>query len=621
MKRFILFIVSTCICLASFVTAFAQQEDVFYSIRKNDSYLVAIDTFGTVTPIGPLGVSVTSYTSISLDFDRCGNLYGIINGNLYTFNTTSGLATKVDTLSGLPNGQFLHSLSFNGSNEAFLMNEIVGQPWGHLYRLNANTAAAQLINSSTNAEEITAIEFDGTGNLWASETRNDVMFKLSTTTGYVVTAGYALNTAPERVKDLDFMINSNQMWVLSDEITEMHVRLVDFTDGTSLLKFALPGTYYGLASFSNTTLPAVPTITVTGSSTLCPTETVTLTSSSATNYVWSDGATTQSIVVSNAGNYFLNTSDLYGCTSKNSDTIIVTQSLITTQSIVHSICAGNSFEGYTNTGVYIDTFIGANGCDSIRTLNLTVLSNIRDTINKNICTGSSFEGYSVTGIHIDTFSAANSCDSIRVLNLTVNPFISSTVFDTICNGQFIEGYGQSGIYLDTFAVSGGCDSIRTLNLLVVTPTKPTITKAGSTLSVPDAFQSYQWYADGAPLNNANSYTFSVQSNASYYVSVENANGCTTTSDTLSVNISGVNEISANLIKVYPNPAKGKVLVEVPLEGQNKIQLFNINGSDMAIDVQKNGAEYSFTVSTFPPGIYVLRVSNQTASVSIKLFVL
>jgi len=44
----------------------------------------------------------------------------------------------------------------------------------------------------------------------------------------------------------------------------------------------------------------------------------------------------------------------------------------TTSTINTTICQGQSYLGYDTTGTYIDTLINATGCDSIRTLNLTV---------------------------------------------------------------------------------------------------------------------------------------------------------------------------------------------------------------------------------------------------------
>ncbi|MGB3073845.1 MAG: hypothetical protein WBB36_00915, partial [Chitinophagales bacterium] len=58
-----------------------------------------------------------------------------------------------------------------------------------------------------------------------------------------------------------------------------------------------------------------------------------------------------------------------------------------------TICEGDQYEGYTEQGIYVDYFINVAGCDSIRTLNLTVQSGNNSVVNKNICHGGSFEGY------------------------------------------------------------------------------------------------------------------------------------------------------------------------------------------------------------------------------------
>lgn len=131
-----------------------------------------------------------------------------------------------------------------------------------------------------------------------------------------------------------------------------------------------------------------------------------------------------------------------------------------------SLCFGGTYAGYGNNGVYVDTYTAINGCDSIRTLTLTVLpaNNTSETIS--ICQGDTLYGYYTSGMFTDTFTAANGCDSIRTLMLTVKPHVFTTIDTTVCFGETVLGYNTTGTYQDTFTAANGCDSIVSLNLTV-----------------------------------------------------------------------------------------------------------------------------------------------------------
>lgn len=68
----------------------------------------------------------------------------------------------------------------------------------------------------------------------------------------------------------------------------------------------------------------------------------------------------------------------------------------------------------------------ANGCDSTVTTTVTLLPGAVSQIQQTICAGQSYEGYTQSGIYADTFPAANGCDSIRILQLTVLPLPAAT---------------------------------------------------------------------------------------------------------------------------------------------------------------------------------------------------
>jgi gliding motility-associated-like protein len=107
--------------------------------------------------------------------------------------------------------------------------------------------------------------------------------------------------------------------------------------------------------------------------------------------------------------------------------------------ITQSICQGQSYLGHTSSGTYTDTFVTASGCDSVRTLLLTVKPNAGTTISQSICQGQSFEGYSAAGTYKDTFPASNGCDSIRTLLLTVlnNPQPNLGPDRSFCTGDTV----------------------------------------------------------------------------------------------------------------------------------------------------------------------------------------
>lgn len=70
-------------------------------------------------------------------------------------------------------------------------------------------------------------------------------------------------------------------------------------------------------------ITTIPKITITGNSTFCNGDKVTLTSTESGSYLWSNGSTTQSIQVSKAGTYSVSVTNQKCTTSLNSSTISV----------------------------------------------------------------------------------------------------------------------------------------------------------------------------------------------------------------------------------------------------------------------------------------------------------
>lgn len=162
----------------------------------------------------------------------------------------------------------------------------------------------------------------------------------------------------------------------------------------------------------------------------------------------------------------------------------------TTSTLDTVICSGQTFEYYdvstTTAGQY--TAIGQNwfGCDSIITVNLTVLPEIPKTINASICQGDTYTDYGFnlteSGSASTVISGNGDCDTLLTVMLNVLDPVEGSFPQTICAGQSYTDFGLdvnvSGLYpVDTIPASTGCDSIVSVDLTVLDPLSSNISES------------------------------------------------------------------------------------------------------------------------------------------------
>ena len=136
----------------------------------------------------------------------------------------------------------------------------------------------------------------------------------------------------------------------------------------------------------------------------------------------------------------------------------------------------NTFSGLA-AGSYSITVIDAMGDNGSITANIVVAGIITSsTINSSICSNQlpyhfgSIDIFS-GGTYTDTLTNMTGCDSIVTLNLSIIPQQNSSTNIAICASQVPytwngQNYSSSGIYTKTLVGSSGCDSIATLILTI-----------------------------------------------------------------------------------------------------------------------------------------------------------
>ena len=152
---------------------------------------------------------------------------------------------------------------------------------------------------------------------------------------------------------------------------------------------------------------------------------------------WNNGLNTSSIVASSPGIYSAVATNVNGCTQ--TDSMIISQLPSIFSVLVDSVCSGSSynFNGQLllQAGTYTDTLQSILGCDSIVSLNLSLVTIPSSTTNAEICFGStySFNGLSVTqaGTYSVQLTSQFGCDSTAILNLIVHPLPVINVQDTL----------------------------------------------------------------------------------------------------------------------------------------------------------------------------------------------
>jgi hypothetical protein len=301
------------------------------------------------------------------------------------------------------------------------------------------------------------------------------------------------------------------------------------------------------ATSSSTAVTANPlpsaTISASGPTTFCAGGSVTLTASSGSSYLWSTGATTQSIVVTSSGSYSVTVTNASGCSAASSATAVTVNALPSaaiTASGPTTFCAGGSVTLTASAGA---SYLWSNGATA-QSVNVTASGSYSVTVtNASGCsTTSSATSVTVTPVPAATIAASGPTTFCAGGSVTLTASSGSSYLWS--NGATTPSIvaTSTGSYNVTVTNASGCSTTSAATAVTVnappsagiTASGPTtFCTGGSVTLTASAGASYLWS------NGATTASINVTSSGSYSVTVTNASGCTATSSATTVTVNAL----------------------------------------------------------------------------------
>jgi hypothetical protein len=257
------------------------------------------------------------------------------------------------------------------------------------------------------------------------------------------------------------------------------------------------------------------------------------------------------------------------------------------------------------------------GCDSIISIQLTILQNSSATITPTACntyTAPDGQVFTASGTYQATIANASGCDSIITVILDIDSSSASTISPIGCR-QYIAPngsiYTSSGTFTNTIPNAQGCDSVITVNLTIVN-VNTNISQNGSSLFSLAGGGTYQWLdcSNGmAPIPGATGQTYTTAVSGSFAVAVTRL-GCTDTSNCVNVTVVGLQDAGTSSVKIFPNPTNSAFFVEASEE--MNYSLFAVDGR--LLSTGKIVGTTRIDLDQWSSGMYLIRLRDAAGNV-------
>lgn len=230
---------------------------------------------------------------------------------------------------------------------------------------------------------------------------------------------------------------------------------------------------------------------------------------------------------------------------------------------------------FTNSGTFADTIPNLNGCDSLISINLTILQSSSETIN-------------ATGCQTYTSPAGNV-------------------------------YTTSGTFNEIIPNSVGCDSNLTIQLQL-TSLDLNVSNSGGVLISAATNVSYQWIECGVgPVAGATGATFAPTTTGDYAVIITDGT-CSDTSACETVTQVGIDESALTGINLSPNPGRDQFVLDLGHRMEAvEVSVHDINGREVFRRAYWSEEEI-MVQSKVAPGLYTVTVRAEGKIAHLKWIV-
>lgn len=301
-----------------------------------------------------------------------------------------------------------------------------------------------------------------------------------------------------------------------------------------------------------------PEIILEGDSSFCEGNSTTLIATEAESYIWSTGATTQNITITEPGLYNVNIIDSNGCSG-------------------------------TSNNLYIDVF-PLPEVYSITSFDLTICQGETTTLQVDYDEISSLQwqkdGINITGAVNPTLTASQKGNYTCLVYNLCGVVVSPSVFLNVVKSP-AANITASG---PTTFCSGG-SVVLNANI--------------------SAGLGYQWYKNNIIIVGATSASYTATTAGTYKCNVTKlATGCSKFSKNIKVIINCREGEATNSegISLFPNPTSATINVEMFFDGSKIIQLVDISGNVIYTNTTENNT-LDIDVSNLAAGVYFIIVEN------------